>query len=96
MGNDELYNEQRIEIMERDIELLKETIDNLNFIISTLKESNKNFTMEMMSLDLELNEKNQVMELFLKNNNLSIEDVLEFENELRTTNSHIFNQNKKS
>lgn len=96
MGNDELYNEERMEIMERDIELLKETIDNLNFIISTLKESNKNLTMEMMSLDLELNEKNQVMELFLKNNNLSIEDVLEFENELRTTNSSIFNHNKKS
>jgi hypothetical protein len=94
----ELYDEnenEQIEIMERDIEIYKETISNLNFIIGTLKESNKTLSMEISNLDNELDEKNEVMDLFLKKNNLSIEDVLEFEMELKTNNSIKINKKNK-
>jgi hypothetical protein len=86
---------EELEIMTRDLEMLKETISNLNFTIDFLKQSNKNLTMEMMNLDSELDEKNEVMTLFLQKHNMSLEDVLEFEMELKTNNSIKINKKNK-
>jgi cupin superfamily acireductone dioxygenase involved in methionine salvage len=86
---------EELEIMTRDLEMLKETISNLNFTIDFLKQSNKNLTMEMMNLDSELDEKNEVITLFLQKHNMSLEDVLEFEMELKTNNSIKINKKNK-
>jgi hypothetical protein len=51
--------------------------------------------MEMMNLDSELDEKNEVMTLFLQKHNMSLEDVLEFEMELKTNNSIKINKKNK-
>ena len=86
---------EELEIMTRDLEMLKETISNLNFTIDFLKQSNKNLTMEMMNLDSEFDEKNEVITLFLQKHNMSLEDVLEFEMELKTNNSIKINKKNK-
>jgi cupin superfamily acireductone dioxygenase involved in methionine salvage len=86
---------EELEIMTRDLEMLKETISNLNFTIDFLKQSNKNLTMEMMNLESDLDEKNEVITLFLQKHNMSLEDVLEFEMELKTNNSIKINKKNK-
>lgn len=76
------------EFLLRDLELLKSTISNLNFTISTLKESNMFMSMKLDEIDKEIDEKSGIIASFLEKNNLSIEDVYEYESELKLKNNN--------
>jgi len=76
------------EFLLRDLELLKNTINNLNFTISTLKESNMFMSMKLEEIDKEIDEKSSIIASFLEKNNLSIEDVYEYESELKLKNNN--------
>lgn len=76
------------EYLLRDLELLKNTINNLNFAITTLKESNMFMSMKLDEIDKEIDEKSSIIASFLEKNNLSIEDVYEYESELKLKNNN--------
>lgn len=61
--------------------LLKDTIMNLNFIINTLKESNKALSSELMIIDHEIDNKTKSLSEFLDKHGLSVEDIIEYETE---------------
>jgi hypothetical protein len=73
--------EKEIESLKSDVGLLKDTVKNLNFIIDTLKESNKILSLEIMDIEHELDIKTQSLSEFLNKHGLSFEDIIEYETE---------------
>lgn len=70
-----------IESLHEEIQLLKNTIDNLNFTVNYLRESNKLMSNDMMELDKELDNKSKSLSEFLIKHGLSFEDIIEYETE---------------
>lgn len=70
-----------IESLHEEIQLLKNTIDNLNFTVNYLRESNKLMSNDMMELDRELDNKSKSLSEFLIKHGLSFEDIIEYETE---------------
>lgn len=70
-----------IESLREEIELLKNTVDNLNFTVNYLRESNKLMSNDMMDIEKELDSKSKNLSEFLIRHGLSFEDIIEYENE---------------
>lgn len=87
---------EKMEFIIRDIELLKQTINNLNFIITTLKQSNSALSNQLDLIDNEIDDKTKILNSFLNKHNLSIEDVLEYETELKAASVNNKKKRKKS
>lgn len=87
---------EKIEFIIRDMEILKQTISSLNFLIESLKQSNIHLTKELNLVESEIEEKSKILNSFLQKHNLSIEDILEYETELKAASVNNKKKKKKS
>lgn len=78
------------------MEILKQTISSLNFLIESLKQSNIHLTKELNLVESEIEEKSKILNSFLQKHNLSIEDILEYETELKAASVNNKKKKKKS
>lgn len=84
----EAEREHMITKLLEDIDSYKNTIDNLNFTIEFLKESNKQLSYHLSELDDELDRKSIIFSSFLDKHNFSMEDIIEHENEIKINESN--------
>jgi hypothetical protein len=73
--------EQEIEKLINSNKVLTDTINNLNFLVDTLKESNKILNNEINEIEQELDVKSRNLSEFLVKHGLSFEDIIEYETE---------------
>jgi hypothetical protein len=73
--------EQEIEKLINSNKVLTDTINNLNFLVDSLKESNKILNSEINEIEQELDVKSRNLSEFLVKHGLSFEDIIEYETE---------------
>lgn len=90
--SDDFENEEDrefyIQMLQADINLLKNTLNNVNNYCQALEDSNILLKNKVDDLNDQLNYKGEVYSKFLKTKGFTIEDLLEFETELKAGIQH--------
>lgn len=79
-----MYMEQNeLEYLRDQVSQLTQTVKHLNMFCSSLIQSNQIISNQMKYLDEELDNKFEIVSKFLAKHGLTVEDLMEFETELR-------------
>lgn len=72
-----------LETLKEENNLLKSLLKQSNMFCSSLMQSNQILTSQITDIEIEVENKFTLLSMFLTKKGFSLEDVLEFENELR-------------